>query len=121
VTYEFTGRKVEGLNYFEEPLGSSLLKVRGRNNDGKAVIEIEFPSGTVYKTSSEEGGNREVFTVPNFILNIQKGSFGSGERLLINTVNPVKYTHRQDGDMIIVTLNNVLPAKQIKNTNITAA
>ncbi|WP_054694983.1 N-acetylmuramoyl-L-alanine amidase [Syntrophomonas palmitatica] len=112
VTYEFSGRKVEGLNYFEEELGGSLLKVRGRDKDDKAVVEIEFPSGTVYKTSSEEGGNREVLTIPNFILDIQRTSFsGNGERLLINTAYPVKYTHQQDGNAIIIKLNHVLAGK----------
>lgn len=112
VRYEFTGRRLEGLNYFEEKIGSELLKVRGRNDDNKAVIEVMFPDGTQYATSSELGGNREVLTIQNYIRSIEQGSFGSnGQRILINTIDKLKYSHRRDGDRIIVQIQNLLPGK----------
>jgi len=108
VTYEFPDHHIDGLFYFEEALGDGMVKVRGKSEDDKAVIEIEFPDSVAYTTASEDGGNTEVLNILNSIQKVEKREFGAnGERLLITTATPFKYSHQQQGDSIIINLKNM--------------
>jgi len=108
VTYEFPDRHIEGLFFFEEALGQGTVKVRGSSEDDKALIVIEFPDKTVYRTSSEDGGKTEVLTIVNAIQSVEQRKFGgTGDRLVITTATPVKYTHHQEDDSIIINLKNI--------------
>lgn len=108
VTYEFPDRHIDGLFYFEEALGKGMVKVRGHSEGDKAVIVIDFPDKTVYRTSSEDGGKTEVLTIVNAIQSVEQRKFGdTGDRLVITAATPIKYTHNQQDDSIIINLKNM--------------
>ncbi|MDD4548902.1 MAG: N-acetylmuramoyl-L-alanine amidase [Syntrophomonadaceae bacterium] len=112
VTYTFEDRKIDGLNFIKETVAGKDMKVKGRNEGDNAIVEIEFPSGTEYLTSSETGGSKEIFTVPNFISGVERKPFGSGgERVIIKTIAPVKSSASEKNDRLEVTLENVLMGK----------
>ncbi len=67
VVYEFKDRQIEGLNLIKQSLGSGEVKAKARNEGDNTIVEIDFPYNTCYQTASEDGGNREVFTIPNAI------------------------------------------------------
>lgn len=112
ITYEFEDRNVEGLNFIKESVAGKDLKVRGKNEENNALVEIEIPYGTEYQTASEEGGKIEILTIPNFIAGVERKPFGSsGERLIIKTIAPVKCTAEQDNDKLEIKLENVFMGK----------
>ncbi|MGS0763256.1 N-acetylmuramoyl-L-alanine amidase [Syntrophomonas curvata] len=112
VTYEFKDRQIEGLNLVKQSLGAGEAKAKARNVGGNTIVEIEFPYSTQYQTASEEGGKREVFIIPNSIRAIeQKGIGSSGERLVISTLTPAKYSSSKNGDIIEIKLPGVLKGK----------
>lgn len=109
VVYEIEDRQVEGKYYFEEKLGSSTLTIKGSKDGDNCQVRITFPRGTEYRTVSEQGGKKEVLVIPNFIMNVERKTFGSsGERLIITTALPAKYTAQQKGDQLKVTLEGML-------------
>lgn len=108
VTYEFSHRQINGLSYIEEPIGTGLIKVRGRSEKNKAIVEIEFPKDSVYRTSSEDGGKTEIFTIVNSIKELEEKKFGvNGEKIVITTATPMKYSHRLKNGLIKIDLINM--------------
>ena len=112
VTYEFKGRQIEGLNLVKQSLDNGEVKAKARQVGDNTVVEIEFPSGTQYQTASEAGGQREVFSIPNAIRNIEHRTIGNtGERLIISTLIPAQYSSSKSGDIIEIKLPGVLKGK----------
>lgn len=112
VVYTIKDRKVEGKYLFEETLGSSKLVIKGTQDGDDAVVTITFPSGTEYRTASEQGGKKEVLIIPNYILKVDRKAFSSnGERLIITTALPPKYSAQLKGDRLEVTLEGVVLGK----------
>jgi N-acetylmuramoyl-L-alanine amidase len=108
LVYEFEDMQLEGLNYFKEDLGSGSAIVRGKNKGNNAVVEIELPASLKYKTATTNNGKTETITVPNYIISVERKTFGSGgERLIITTMAPVKYSGSLKGDQLQVELPNV--------------
>ena len=108
VVYTIRDREVEGKYLFEETLGTSKLTIKGTQDGDDAIVTITFPSGTEYRTASEIGGKKEILVVPNFIQKVDRKAFSSnGERLIITTALPVKYSAEQKGDRVEVTLEGV--------------
>lgn len=105
IRYAFTDRPLLGLNYFEEKMGSELLKVKASDYDKDTQITISLPSEVEYKTMVEDGGKKLVLYIPNYLINIEKSPFGSvGERFVISTLCPVTPTGKVSGDRLEVTL-----------------
>jgi N-acetylmuramoyl-L-alanine amidase len=112
VVYTIKNREVEGKYLFEETLGTSKLTIKGTQDGDDAIVTISFPSGTEYRTASELGGKKETLIVPNFIQKVDRKAFSSnGERLIITTALPVKYSAQQKGDRLEVTLEGVVLGK----------
>ncbi len=112
VVYEFKDRQIEGLNLIKQSLGSGEVKAKARNEGDNTIVEIDFPYNTHYQTASEDGGNREVFTIPNAIYNVERKSLGSmGDRLIINTLTPAQCSRTKSGDTVEVRLQGVLKGK----------
>jgi len=112
VTYEFKDRQIEGLNLVKQSLDSGEVKAKARNVGDNTVVEIEFPYSIQYQTASEEGGLREVFIIPNAVRSIgQKNIGSSGERLIISTLSPAKYSSSKSGDVIEIKLPGVLKGR----------
>lgn len=118
IRYEFEDRHIEGNTYITEILGGQNLEIRGQNQGDNAIVEISIPKGIEYRASSEENGKKEVITIPNFIVGLQRETFGSGgERLILNTAWPATYTTNQTGTQMQLELTNILPGKaQPENT-----
>jgi N-acetylmuramoyl-L-alanine amidase len=112
VVYTIKDREVEGKYLFKEALGSSELTIKGTQDGKDAIVTISFPSGTEYRTASADGGKKELLIIPNFIEKVDRKPFSSnGERLIITTALPVKYSAQQKGDRLVVTLDGVLTGK----------
>lgn len=109
VIYKIKDRQVEGKYYFEEKLAKEKLTIKGENDGDDVVVTVAFPSGTEYRTASEQGGKKEILRIPNFILDVERKTFGSsGERLIVTTALPAKYSGQQKGDKLEVKLEGVL-------------
>ncbi|NLX02292.1 MAG: SH3 domain-containing protein [Syntrophomonadaceae bacterium] len=112
VTYEFKDRQIEGLYLVKQSLGSGEVKAKARNEGDNTIVEIDFPYNTRYQTASEDGGNREVFIIPNAISSVERKSLGSmGDRLIINTLTPAQCSRTKNGDTIEIRLQGVLQGK----------
>ncbi len=108
IQYEFTDRPLMGLNYFEENMGSEVLKVKASSQEKNTLIKVTLPADIEYRTTAEEDGKQLIVFIPNYITNIEKTSFGSvGERLIISTVTPITYSGNLSGDKLEVTLPNL--------------
>lgn len=116
--YEFKDMQVEGLNYFKEDLGSGSAIVRGKNNGTDAIVEIELPSSLKYKVTTEDEGKTESILVSNYIINVERKTFGSsGERIIVTTMAPVKYSGTLKGDQLEVKLPNVQTGRASSSYN----
>ena len=112
VIYEFKDRQIEGLNLVKQSLGKGEIKAKARNVGDNTTVEIEFPYNTQYQTASEEGGQREVFIIPNSIWDVQRKSMGSnGERLVIKTLTQAQYSRSKSGEVIEIRMPGVLLGK----------
>jgi len=112
VVYTIKNREVEGKYFFEETLGTSKLTIRGTQDGDDAIVTVTFPTGTEYKTASDLGGKKELLVIPNFIQKVDRKAFSTnGERLIITTALPVKYSAQQKGDRLEVTLEGVVLGK----------
>lgn len=120
IQYQFTDRPLLGLNYFEEKMGSELLKVKAGNYEKDTLITVALPSDVEYKMTVEEDGKQLIFFIPNYITNIEKSSFGSvGERLIVSTLCPVTPKGQLNGGKLEVTLPN-LTLKKASNYSYTS-
>jgi N-acetylmuramoyl-L-alanine amidase len=112
VIYEFKDRQIEGLNLVKQSLGKGEIKAKARNVGDNTTVEIEFPYNTQYQTASEEGGQREVFIIPNSIWDVQRKSIGSnGERLVIKTLTQAQYSRSKSGEVVEIRMPGVLLGK----------
>lgn len=108
VQYEFTDRQLQGLNYFEESIGSQLLKAKASSQGQDTLINIDFPSDLEYKLSVEENGKKLVVFIPNTVISFEKIPFGSvGDRFVIKTVCPVTPVGTISGDKLLVSIPNL--------------
>lgn len=112
IKYEIKNRHTEGNTYFTETLGDQLLEVRAQDQGDNTVVEISIPSSIKFSTASEDEGKKETITIYNFILNLERKTFGSsGEKLILTTLFPLDYTTSQDGNCMQVELGQLLPGK----------
>ena len=112
VIYEFKDRQIAGLNLVKQSLGKGEIKAKARNVGDNTTVEIEFPYNTQYQTASEEGGQREVFIIPNSIWDVQRKTMGSnGERLVIKTLTQAQYSRSKSGEIIEIRMPGVLLGK----------
>lgn len=112
IKYEIKNRHIEGSTYFTEILRDQLLEVRAQDQSYNTVVEINIPPAIQFSTASEDEGKKEIITIPNFILNLERKTFGSsGEKLILTTMFPLTYTTRQDGNRMQVEMNQMLPGK----------
>jgi N-acetylmuramoyl-L-alanine amidase len=116
IQYTFTDRPLSGLNYFEEAIGSDLLKVRTSSQDKDALISISFPANVVYRMKAAVDGKQLTFFIPNYLISIQESAYGTvGERLIISTLTPVTGTGKLDGaGKLEVTLPGLALTKDAK-------
>jgi N-acetylmuramoyl-L-alanine amidase len=116
IQYTFTDRPLSGLNYFEEAIGSDLLKVRTSSQDKDTLISISFPANVVYRMKAAVDGKQLTFFIPNYLISIQESAYGTvGERLIISTLTPVTGTGKLDGaGKLEVTLPGLALTKDAK-------
>lgn len=108
VSYKFSGRKVAGLYYFEEPIGSQILKTSAVSQGEDTVVNVTFPGYLEYSLDAEDNGKKLVVFIPNTILSIESSAFGSvGDRFIVTTICPVKATGKINGDKLEVSIPNV--------------
>ncbi|MEN6327428.1 MAG: N-acetylmuramoyl-L-alanine amidase [Syntrophomonas sp.] len=112
IKYEIKNRHAEGNTYFTETLGDQLLEVRAQDQGDDTVVEFTIPSSIQFSTASEDEGKKETITIHNFILNLERKTFGtSGEKLILTTLFPLTYTNSQNGNRMQVELDQLLPGK----------
>lgn len=112
IRYEIKNRHTEGATYFIETLGNQLLEVKAQDQGDNAVVEFIIPSSIKYSTASEDEGRKEIITIHNFILSLDRKTFGtSGEKLVLTTLFPLTYTTRQDGTRMQIELDQLLPGQ----------
>ena len=110
IRYEIKNRSVEGNTYVTEALGNRLLKVKAREQGDNVVVEFIIPSSIQFRTASADEGRREIITIPNFILSLDRQTFGiGGEKLVLTTLFPLSYTTSQDGTRMRIELAQLLP------------
>ncbi len=115
VTYTIEDRKIEGKYLFKEAMGSSELKIKATQDGEDTIVEVTFPSGTEYRTASEDGGKKEILYIPNHIMYVDRKPFtGGGERIIVTTAMPATYSAVQKGDKLEITLKGILPGKARK-------
>lgn len=108
LTYTFADLTLEGLNLVKQNVGNNEVKMRGINSDGGAIVSVEIPRGVEYRTESIDGGKAELIIFPNYIMSLERKSFGkTGERLIIPTMSKVDYTKREEGNKVVIELLNI--------------
>jgi N-acetylmuramoyl-L-alanine amidase len=112
ITYEFANVQMEGTSYIEPPFGNQLIRAQASNQGKNVVVEIQFPTGVEYLTTTENEGERAVLTIPDFISGVARSTFGnSGEKITISSTVALAYTSNQTGTSLELVLDNVLPGK----------
>jgi len=113
IKYEFAGRQLEGPVSIEEPIGQEKMEITGSNKEDSAVVEIKLPAGIAYRTASEDGGKKEILTIPNSIVGVGRKVCGdTGERIIIYTVVPCEYIVEEvEDDKLEVRLESVSMGK----------
>jgi N-acetylmuramoyl-L-alanine amidase len=109
VSYEFANRHIDGSSTVKEYMGTQLLTAQASQRNKTVLVEIQIPAGIEYQTSTENGGLREVLTIPNFITGVERKTFGSsGENIIVNSFAPLTYTSTQTDTRLEITLSGVL-------------
>ncbi|MEN6351516.1 MAG: N-acetylmuramoyl-L-alanine amidase [Syntrophomonas sp.] len=112
IRYEIKNRHTEGNTYFTETLGDQLLEVRAQDQGDDVVIELTIPSSIQFNTASEDEGKKETVTIPNFVLSLNRTTFGtSGEKLILTTLFPLTYTTSQERNRMRVEFDQLLLGK----------
>ena len=108
IQYEFTGRSLSGINYFEEKMGSDVLKVMTSSKDSNTLITVTLPAEIVYKMTASQDGKQLNLFIPNYITNIARTPYGSvGDRFIVSTLCPVTWTGSLGTDKLVLTLPNL--------------
>ena len=112
VTYIIKDRIIEGKYLFKETMAGSELTIKATQEGENVHIQVIFPAGTKYFTSSSEGGKKENLHIPNQILAVDRKTFtGGGERLIITTSLPATHSAFQKGDKLEITLSGIVMGK----------
>ncbi|PKM77957.1 MAG: hypothetical protein CVU90_04385 [Firmicutes bacterium HGW-Firmicutes-15] len=112
MTYTFANVQMEGTSYIEAPFGNQLIRARGSNQGKNVVVEIQFPTGVEYQTTTENEGKKQVLTIPDFLTGVKRSTFGtSGEIITVSSTVALAYTSSQTGNRLELVLDNVLPGK----------
>lgn len=110
--YTIKKRHAEGNTVLQENLDNQMLTVRASDEGEDVVVDISIPSGIQFRTSSEDEGKKEIITIPNYILDLERKTFGSsGEKLILTTLFPLTYTNSQEGTRMQVELDQLLLGK----------
>ena len=109
VVYKFEGRQITGTNYIRQALGSDTMTVQAGSTADDTTITFNLPAQIKYNTLSQDNGKMLVFSIPNYIIDLQTAKSGNNsEKIILSTLCPVKYTSQQTGDKIQVSLSNIL-------------
>ena len=112
IKYTFKDKQIEGLYLMKKAFGSSYITAEATNIEDDLLIEISLPSGAEYETELSDNGKKATVTIFNYITSVERKTFANtGERIIINTALPVDYTSEQDGEKLLITLNNILIGK----------
>lgn len=108
ISCQFSDRQVSGLYYFEEAVGSQILKTSATSQGDDTTITMTFPSYVEYTLTEKDNGKKLEVFIPNTILSIEGSTFGSvGDRFIVTTICPVKASGKLNGDKLEVTLPNM--------------
>ncbi len=107
IIYEISSKTVINDDGLTESIGSGKLNLTAVNESGHTTVKITLPAGTKYLTASENGGKKEVLTIPNQIVRISREVAGSSEdNIIIYTLGACDFSSSADGDTLEVQLNS---------------
>lgn len=119
VVYRFDGRQMTGTNFLKQALGSDAMTVQTVSDAEGTTITFKLPAQVKYETLSQNEGKTLIFSIPNYIISLQTADYGNGgKKIVLSTLCPVKYTSRQNGTQVQVTLMNILQGKASSNNYI---
>ncbi|MGI5881099.1 MAG: N-acetylmuramoyl-L-alanine amidase [Syntrophomonadaceae bacterium] len=115
ITYTIKDRIIEGKYLFKETMAGSELTVKATQEGENVNVQITFPVGSKYFTSTSEGGKKETLYIPNQIMAVDRKSFtGGGERIVVTTALPATHSVFQKGDLLEITLRGISMGKAKK-------
>lgn len=103
--YRFPGFFIKENKTYKEKSARGDILIQALNQDGAVVVKASVPAGVQHQRQVAADGKKQLFSIPNCVLGIERQPFeAAGERLIVHTLLTPSCTYSQDGAMVSISL-----------------